>query len=470
MNNIITFSLLEKIEKADREYSLFDGCAKVLVGLSGGADSTCLLLSLFSLSQKYGFEVYALHVNHMIREQEADRDELFAKELCQKMGIPFFLERVDIPHLAKEKGLSLELCARNERYASFIKTCRRLGISHVATAHNSGDNAETVLFNLVRGSSAKGLCGIPPKRPLDDGITLIRPLIYASRSEIEKYLDEMGQDFVNDSTNRDCEYTRNLLRNKVLPLLREINPSLEESILRAGSLLKKDEKYLSSIAEKNANDSLESLCVLDECILSRVIRILYGRISDEMPEEKHVYALMEKIYGFRENRNLKCRICFPDKVEAVISRGRLFFEKQRTSTEHRPFCVNLSQGISIIPKTGFALYISFDHAEDIPETVKEGEIIYKKVITDYLYSDKIPEYLSARSRKSGDKIRLSGMNKSLKRLMNQANLDERIRFSLPVIYEKDEIIYVPYIGCCDRYKKKNSEGFSLSVSLYTECF
>ena len=467
MNNIITFSLLEKIEKAAKDHSLFDGCRKILVGLSGGADSTCLLRSIVSLSQKYGFEVYALHVNHMIRGEEADRDELFARELCEKLNVTFFCERIDVPAKSKEYGQSLELCARNERYSAFITTCRKHGISHVATAHNSGDNAETVLFNLIRGSAAKGLCGIPPKRKLAQDITLVRPLIYVSRTEIEEYLSLLGQNFVTDSTNSDCDYTRNLIRNKVLPLLSQINPNLEESIMRAGALLKSDEEYLSGIAEISLSDELENLCLLDRSILSRVIRILFSKVSDEMPEEKHITALCEKIYSYRENKHVKCRICFPDRIEACIIRGRLYFEKADGLKECNPYCVTLSEGMNVPDGTPFALYISFDKNADIPKTIKNKEFIYKKVTSDYLYFDRIPECLTARSRQSGDKIRLNGMSKSLKRLMNEAEIPEKIRFSLPVICEKDEIIFVPYTAICDRCRKGNGKSVSVSVSLYT---
>ena len=197
MNNTnITFALSEKIKRADRDFSLFDGAEKILVGLSGGADSTSLLISLCELSRDFGFELFALHVNHMIRGEEADRDENFAKALCQKYGVEFFCERVDVPHLCEKEGISLELCARNVRYNAFEKVCKTHGITHVATAHNALDNAETVVFNLVRGSGTRGLCGIPPKRKLCDGVTIIRPLIYAQRTEIEEFLSQKNETFV----------------------------------------------------------------------------------------------------------------------------------------------------------------------------------------------------------------------------------------------------------------------------------
>ena len=289
MNNTnITFALSEKIKRADRDFSLFDGAEKILVGLSGGADSTCLLISLCELSKEFGFEVFALHVNHMIRGSEADRDENFAREVCKKYGVEFFCERVDVPFLSQKEGTSLELCARNVRYRAFEKVCLENGITHVATAHNALDNAETVLFNLVRGSGTRGLCGIPPKRKLCDGVTVIRPLIYAERCEIEEYLSQKNETFVTDSTNADTDYTRNYIRNKVMPLLKEINPCIEKSIQRTARLHSADERYLSLEAEKNTTDDVLFLSDLNESILSRVVINLFRGVSEEiLPELLH---------------------------------------------------------------------------------------------------------------------------------------------------------------------------------------
>ena len=177
--------IFEKIKQANEKYSLFPERAKILVALSGGADSVTLLLAL----KEYfpDLMLYACHVNHMLRAEEADRDSLFAKELCGRLGIPIEILKTDVAKAAKEKSLSTELCAREIRYGFFEKVCKKYGITLVATAHTASDCAETVLFNLARGSTLPGLCGIPPKRNLCDGIEIIRPLIFVSRDEIEEY-------------------------------------------------------------------------------------------------------------------------------------------------------------------------------------------------------------------------------------------------------------------------------------------
>ncbi len=447
-SNNITFEILEKIQRADRDFSLFDGCKKILVALSGGADSCCLLLSLREICEKYGFSLCALHVNHGIRGKEADRDEEFARALCKKYGIEFFCEKADIPALARESGLSEELCARNVRYSLFEKYCREYSFDAVAVAHNAGDNAETVLFNLLRGASLKGLCGIPPKRALTEKSFIIRPLIYADRNEIERYLAQKGQGFVTDSTNLSDDYTRNYLRHKVIPALSKINPSIEDTILRSSSLLRLDSQYLEKTAKQYHTGDLKVLSKLDRCILTRVIRNLFSEVSDEMPQFSHIDALADKIYMFCENSSLRCSLSFPDGKRAFIENGTLCFIKDSREKEiRRSFNIPLSDGINIIDGTDFLVYLAYKENEKLPQTITHNnEIIYKKYTTDYLYSDKILSGLYAKSRSDGDKISLGGMNKSLKRLMCEKKLASADRFSLPVICKDGEILLVPCVA------------------------
>ena len=194
---MIENSVLSAIE----QFSLLDASKNITVALSGGADSVALIYALYRLREKLGITLSAAHLNHMIRGEEALRDEEFVKKLCKKYEIPLFCERTDVPAFAKIQGLSLETAAREVRYG-FLE---RVNCGVIATAHTASDNLETVLFNLSRGTALKGLCGIPPKRGI-----FIRPLILASRSEIEDYCKKNNLDFVTDSTNLsdDSPYCR----------------------------------------------------------------------------------------------------------------------------------------------------------------------------------------------------------------------------------------------------------------------
>lgn len=172
------------------------GCSAILVGLSGGADSAALITVLCRLSEKYGYKVYAAHVNHCLRGDAADRDEDFSRQLAERLGAGFFSLRADVAKLAEERGISEEEAGRNVRYSFFDKIADENGIELIATAHHRNDNAETILMNFMRGSGVSGLSGIPYRRG-----RIIRPLLGVTRAEIERFCAENGIEYVTDATN-----------------------------------------------------------------------------------------------------------------------------------------------------------------------------------------------------------------------------------------------------------------------------
>ena len=236
--------LLRSAADTIRRYDMLRQGERVLVALSGGADSVSLLLVL----QALGYEVRAFHLNHCLRGAESDRDEAFCRALCAERGVPLHVGRCDIAALSQ--GKAVEETARRERYRLLERAAER---DKVATAHTADDNLETVLFHLVRGSGAKGVSGIPPVRG-----AVIRPLLFAERREIEAFLRENGQDYVTDSSNLSDDYTRNRLRHSVLPVLREINPAAAQSALRLGEQLRQDEACLGGQAERCLQTALRA--------------------------------------------------------------------------------------------------------------------------------------------------------------------------------------------------------------------
>ena len=216
-----------------------------LVALSGGADSVALLLIL----QQLGYRIEAAHCNFHLRDDESDRDEEFVKSLCKKQNIKLHLIHFDTKEYALLHQVSIEMAARELRYGYFRQLCHDIGAASVCVAHHRDDAVETLLMNLLRGSGIHGLTGIRPKNEL-----IVRPLLCVSREEIEYYLHSIGQDYVTDSTNLKDDVVRNKIRLRVLPLLKEMNPSASDNIIRTAFYLSEAEKVFDhSIAEQKAS-------------------------------------------------------------------------------------------------------------------------------------------------------------------------------------------------------------------------
>ena len=230
----------EDVLSVIKKYNMLENCDRIVVGLSGGADSVCLLSVLNSLKAEYGFSLIAAHINHGIRGAEAQRDEESCKKLCEKLNVPLEILHADIPKLSKQQGIGEEECGRIVRYDFFRSLAGKRG--KIATAHNLNDNAETLLLNLVRGAGSKGACGIPPVRD-----NIIRPLIETDRESIEKYCQENNLQYVTDSTNLECEYSRNKIRIKVLPTLCEINQNAVGALSGFSLRMREQEAFLESI-------------------------------------------------------------------------------------------------------------------------------------------------------------------------------------------------------------------------------
>lgn len=213
--------MIYKVEKYIAKHNLLTKEKSVLVALSGGADSVALLVALLKLE----YRIEAVHCNFHLRGEESNRDEAFVRELCQRRGVKLHVIDFDTIQYAKEKGISIEMAARELRYDAFEKLREETGAGAIAVAHHMDDSAETLLLNLVRGTGIKGLHGIQPKNGY-----IVRPLLCVGREEIIDYLKWRNEQFITDSTNLTSDYTRNKIRLEVIPKLAEINPSIKESL------------------------------------------------------------------------------------------------------------------------------------------------------------------------------------------------------------------------------------------------
>ncbi|MBR1497360.1 MAG: tRNA lysidine(34) synthetase TilS [Oscillospiraceae bacterium] len=420
----------------------------ILAACSGGADSVALL---HLLHQMEDLRLVCAHFNHRLRGEESDRDEGFVRALCADWGVPFVSGGEDVAAYAARQGLGVEEAARERRYRFLRRAAAERGCALIATAHNAGDNAETVLFHLLRGSGTLGLCGIPPRR---GGI--IRPLLNVSRREIEDYLSRHGLPHVEDSSNADLRYTRNSLRRQVLPMLEALRPGASARICAAAALLREDEDYLGGLAEEfiKANCRppllpLEPFRALPRPVAMRVLRTLAG--SPGRAHLLRLYALCTEGEG-------------PGALEIpgmrVLREGafvRFGAEELPPPLEKRP----ISPGETLLlPGDGRSLRCF------VTENTKE---IHKSFNTFYFKSENICDRLYVAFRAPGDSIRLAGRGctKSLGKLFREAGLSGAERARRLVISDGSGPVAVEGFGVAERCAAERGKP-ALCLEIHSE--
>jgi tRNA(Ile)-lysidine synthetase, N-terminal domain len=269
-------SLLRKVITLQRKTKLIPPNSAILVAFSGGIDSSSLAVALQSLKEPLKIKRLALlHINHLLRGEESYRDENFARDFAQKYSLELFVERVDVPSLAKKRGGNIEATAREERYRLFEEVRKREGFDLVATAHHLGDLVETIILWLTRGTGLEGLLGFEPTEG-----NIIRPFYLATRQEIEDFAKKQAIEWVEDSTNYDLSLARNRIRHRVVPELKAINPNLEESVLRMREILKEENELLEKLVQtallKVKEEGREGFLKLEPALQRRVVMKLYG--------------------------------------------------------------------------------------------------------------------------------------------------------------------------------------------------
>ncbi len=443
-------------------YSMLDGVRGILVGFSGGADSSAMLSLLKTICDERGIYLHAMHIHHGIRGEEANRDADFCKAFCERLGVDFTLESADIPKLAKESGRGVEETAREFRYGAFLKKVRSdERLSCIATAHNANDNAETVLFNLARGSGTTGISGIAPIRELD-GVAVLRPLLYASKRDIVGYCEQNGIQYIFDSTNNDTAYTRNYIRHEVMPCFERLNPSFLSAATRMTDNLRADAECLDTIAAQFAVDNVRDgkidvsvLAGAHRAIASRAVCIMFASVSDKTLERVHVDAVLELAQRYREGASLS----LIGNVRAVYERGQLYFTASGPEAANE-FEYTLCEGVNRFDE-GFAVVVVRDG--DLQKYKETLENIYKLSIHARISFDKINHTLFVRSRHDGDAYVYGGMTRKLKKLYNDRAYSARKRAKTPIFCDGEGIVWVPGFPVADRVK---SGGDTAEVIYY----
>lgn len=415
---------------------------KLCVCLSGGADSVSLLFASKSLAERFGFELCACHFNHMIRGEEADRDENFCRDLCERIGVKIYCGRDDVPSYAAYKKLSTEEAARECRYAFFERLRSRYAIDYHLTAHTMNDDAETLLLNLIRGSGANGASSIAR---IKDGV--MRPMLLVSREEVEKYLSSLGQEYVTDSTNNNTEYTRNYIRNELFPILKELNPNVVRAFSRYVNSVRDDREFLDELTNANLDSDLRNL---HKAVRTRVILRKYKDFAGIMPNSEIVTKTDKAIMAGKKAPTL-----LTADVEARTAGGILNFSKPG-NTEYAVYkkCKINMFGITDIFKNNVT--VCSDKNETMAGGVSETKLIELNNVKGDVY---------ARQRLAGDKIRIKGVNRSLKKLVSESKIPLEYRNIIPVFYDTEGIIYVPFVAVSDRVFTKQQTDTSRYVSV-----
>lgn len=391
----------------------------ICVALSGGADSVCLLHTLKSISTDIGFSLSAVHINHNIRGEEAKRDADFCAELCQTLEIP--LKTFDIKVLEQaKKGESVELAARRMRYEIF----EGLDDEYIATAHNADDSLETFLINFCRGTGLKGLTGIPNVRG-----RFIRPLNGCSKSDILNYVSANNLKYVVDSTNLSNDYTRNKIRNNIVPLLKDISPEILDVSVRNISLLKNDSDYIESEAKKLYNAACKNGVLKTEllknvhtALVSRVISSFAFNVTNRYPDNLHLNLMMDLL-----NKS-SARVQLYDGFYAEVIKGCFLVKKDEK--------ISFSVETEVITKNKFV------------ELCKINKLLLKNAID----CDKIVGKLVLRTRKAGDRLSPSGrgLSKPLRRLQAEADIPVFLRENAPVAEDENGVVWGYAIGTDER--------------------
>lgn len=443
--------MLKKVVDYVEKYHMLKPGDEVTVGVSGGADSVCLLFLLSELREDYEFSLKAVHVHHGIRS-DAGEDETYVKELCDRLMVPLTIYHEDVPRYASEHGLSTEEAGRILRYKDFAITAGTTG--KIAVAHNSNDRGETMLFHLFRGTGLKGACSI---RPVNGNI--IRPILCMSRFEIETYLEEKGIVYQTDSTNLENDYSRNKIRNIMIPYAeKEICSGAGRHLQEAADRfleaqefieLKTKEAAESCYDEKLKAVELEVFSHLDNYLQEQVILMLLEKNSNGRKDITsvhigNIFDLLQKDgnvsidlpYGLKIRKEYGKLFFLQNKKDKMAQEELLIFDEKK---EIPALCINVP-GLGIVDISTF----SYEKNMAFP----------RKTYTKWFDYDKISSNISFRTRKTGDFLLINPNmdRKSLKEYMINEKISASERNELYLLADESHIIWIPGYRISEYYK------------------
>lgn len=491
----------------------------VIVGVSGGADSVCLFLLLLEYRRKVEFSLQVVHVEHGIRGAESEADAVFVEKLCKEHRIPCEICHVDVPFYAREHRMGIEEAARHLRYECFYgaaeklrrEACNAGGFPNIkiALAHHADDNAETMLFQMARGSGLRGLSGMRSMRQAKEGVLLIRPLLAVTRETIEDYLKDCGQNYRVDVTNQDIEYSRNRIRHEVMPQLKQLNPQVVSHMGQSARMLAEVDDYIASERERVFRETCttqESMCILgkelfvkyltflQKEVVHHVICMVAGSSKDignvhveavcklaalqvgrriSLPYDMVAERVYEGICIRKGSKDIKCDECAglqTGKIENIDARASVDTEQDVDLKEEQKEHIIVNGEMFSEMEDGDWREIALGEAimrMRIYEFNGEMGEIPKKTYTKHFNYDKIEGGLQIRKRAGGDYLTIDkmGHRKKLKAYFVDEKIPQKQRDDIWLVADGTHIVWVVGGRISAGYKVEQSTKKILEIQM-----
>lgn len=431
----------------------------MLLALSGGADSAALLYLLAECAARDGFRILAAHVQHGIRGEEAELDAVLSERLAARFGAEFVCERVDVPRLARERGMGLEETAREVRYECFARLMRERRIPILVTAHHANDNLETVLFRIARGTGLRGLCGIPEKRDFASGL-LVRPLLAYSKRELVAICAREEIPFAQDSTNFSDDAARNRIRHGAVPSLETVASDPTGSVYRLTRALAQDEDCLSSMAEALLGEHQRTGRIPVEPLLRAhpAIRVrALSRLCEGGADAVHLEALERLLQTGRSGSS--CPL--PGDLCACLQGGELMIlPKLRVPLGSEP--IPFFEGCRAFCDGKLTVFVKRLENSESSENVHSLSTS-ASIIIDGVWN---PDQLFFRARWESDTLLRQGKKQRLGRLFSEAGVPPMLRDSLPILCDGEGILWVPFVGLREDVRSEMGARYEICVTVH----
>ena len=464
MNNNLTSSIIKEVQNTLQQYNAFEcNNQKLVVAVSGGPDSICLLDILNKLTKVHQFQINVLHINHLLRGKESDLDEMYVKEFCANLSITVHTESINVIEEAKNLKQSIETTARILRYKKLLDYCLKIDSSFLLTAHNANDSVETVMMNFIRGTGLRGLKGILKQRQID-GVNLIRPLINIEKKDILAYLNKNNIKSRFDSTNNDTQFTRNNIRKNTLPILEKLNPGLHKNLLQLSNISSEINGYFEKqisyhldklIISTTNNLDNNNILIFDRKYFNDLEKILQSYLIDALynltttNKSRHLdYQQVQNITSLVNSKTSK-KLNLPENITLEVNYNFVrIYQNQSNSNKEiiDPSTINTNGSITKFDNWE----LQTEKIENINSSNKLNMIITKAKTNPYegfFDYDCIKSHLLIRYRNSGDifqPIGLSG-HQTLKKFMSNNHIPISERNFTPLITNESNVLWVvPY--------------------------